>query len=349
LNDRGQISGLEQQPEVSTARRDVIAIGGSAGALDAMLAVVAGLPPDFGGSVFVVSHIGPHRSHLPEVLSRAGPLPARHAEDGESIQPGIVYIAPPDWHMLVLRDAIRLSRGPRQHFTRPAIDPLFRSLAQSFGPRVVGVVLSGLGSDGARGLREIRQAGGVAVIQEHSAAPYPEMPRNAAAAVRVDHIAAKDELPGLLLRLSSQTVHVPETATAGGGSTIMDHFERPVALTCPECGGALRRADGPPPEFRCHTGHHFGATEIADGQGSALEGALVVALRVLNERAELCRQMMESARAAGRDLGVAYWKRLKSETEEQLEILVRFLERQPQLAEAEPNGEPAALEARTNP
>ena len=155
-----------------------------------------GLPPDFGGSVFVVSHVGPHRSHLPEVLSHAGPLPARHAQDGEKILPGIIYIAPPDRHMLVSRDAIRLSRGPRQHFTRPAIDPLFRSLAQAFGPRVVGVVLSGFGSDGARGLSEIRQAGGVAVIQEPAAALYPEMPRNAAASVRIDHVVRPGRTAG---------------------------------------------------------------------------------------------------------------------------------------------------------
>ena len=109
----------------------------------------------------------------------------------------------------------------------------------------------------------------------------------------------------------------------------MDQFERPVALTCPECGGALRRIDGKLPEFRCHTGHHFGAIEIADGQGSALEEALGVAVRVLNERAELCRQMKESASAGGRRLGVRYWERLTNEAEEQLEILVRFLERQP--------------------
>ena len=332
------------------ARRNVIAIGGSAGALDAILALVTGLPPDFAATIFLVSHIGSHRSYLPELLSRAGPLPVRHAEDGEKIRPGTVYVAPPDRHMLVFKEAIRLSRGPRQHFTRPAIDPLFRSAALAFGPRVIGVVLSGTGSDGARGLREIQQAGGIAVIQRPSQALYPEMPRNAIKAVHAENIVGIDELPLLLVRLSAETVEVPAAATAGEEDTTMEQFERPVALTCPECGGAMRRSgNGPVEEFRCHTGHRFGVGEVADGQRSALEEALVTAVRVLNERAELCRQMMDNASAAGRDMGVAYWQRLKREADEQLGVLVRFLEHQPPPAEAEPNGEPAVAEADKNP
>lgn len=309
-----------------------------------MLAAVAGLPPDFGGSVFVVSHIGAYRSHLPELLSHAGPLPARHPENGESIRPGIVYVAPPDRHLLVIANAIQLSRGPRQHFTRPAIDPLFRSLAQAFGPRAIGVVLSGTGNDGARGLRDIKDAGGIALIQRPSAALYPDMPRNAARAVRADHIVGLDELARLLVRLSAETVDVPEARIVRETDRTVEQFERPVALTCPECGGSMRRVgNGPTAEFRCHTGHHFGVGEVADGQRSALEEALVTAVRVLNERVELCREMMESARAAGRDMGVGYWERLKSEADGRLQVLLRFLEQQPPPAGAEPNGgEPAA-------
>ncbi|MGE0258465.1 MAG: chemotaxis protein CheB [Alphaproteobacteria bacterium] len=343
MDDQRQEAEAGRVSERRTARRDVIAIGGSAGALDVMLAVVGGLPADFGGNVFVVSHIGAHRSHLPQLLSRAGPLPASHPEDGETIRPGVVYIAPPDRHMLVLGHAIRLSRGPRQHFTRPAINPLFHSVARNFGPRAIGVVLSGTGSDGATGLHAIRQAGGLAVIQDPATALYPDMPRNAARAVRPNHLVAIDELPGLLMRFAAETVEVPARRAGEEADKMMEKLERPVALTCPECGGALRRTgDGPLEEFRCHTGHHFGVGEVADGQRSTLDEALVIAVRVLNERVELCRQMMESARAAGRDLGVAYWQRLRGEADEQLQVLVRFLERQPPPAEAEPNNGPPA-------
>ena len=245
------------------------------------------------------------------------------------------------------RDAIRLSRGPRQHHTRPAIDPLFRSVARAFGGRVIGVVLSGAGNDGAAGLREIQRAGGLAVIQQPSVALYPEMPRNAAKAVRADHVVGIDELAPLLVRLAAETVIVPAATAAEEADTMMDQMERPVALTCPDCGGAMRRTDnGPVVEFHCHTGHRFGVDEVADGQRSALEEALVVAVRVLNERVELCRQMMESARAAGRGMGVAYWERLRGETGEQLDVLARFLERQPPPPDTEPKMKPVAAAPR---
>lgn len=303
-----------------------------------MLAIAAGLPGDFGGSVFVVSHIGAHRSHLPHLMSRAGPLPARSPEDGERVRPGTIYIAPPDRHILVEAGRIRLSRGPRQHFTRPSIDPLFLSAASAFGPRVIGVVLSGTGSDGAAGLRQIQRAGGLTVVQLPAASLYPEMPRNAAAAVRADHIVCKEQVPALLLHLSSQTVDAPATAPPERASPEME-MERPVTLTCPECGGAVRRVcDGLSAEFRCHTGHHFGLDDMVAGQGQKLEEALVVAVRVLNERIELCRNMKENARAGGRDLGVAHWERLQREADDQFQVLRRFLEHQPPPPPEEPDG-----------
>ena len=248
-------------------------------------------------------------------------------------------------------DAIRLSRGPRQHFTRPAIDPLFRSAAQVFGPRVIGVVLSGTGNDGARGLA--RDPAGRRDDSDPASLPqalYPDMPRNAAKAVRPTISSGSTNCRGCWCAYRPRRWKFRRRRPLEEAGTKTEQFERPVALTCPECGGAMRRSgNGPTAEFRCHTGHHFGVGEVADGQRSALEEALVTAVRVLNERVELCRQMMESASAAGRDMGVAYWERLKREADEQLEVLVRFLEHQPPPAEAEPNGEPAAAEADKNP
>jgi two-component system chemotaxis response regulator CheB len=264
---------------------------------------------------------------LPELLTSAGSLPARHPEDGEPIRPGIIYIAPPDRHMTVESGRIRLSRGPRHHFTRPAIDPLFRSAAEVFGPRVIGVVLSGTGTDGTAGLETIQRAGGTTVIQQPRDALYPEMPQSAAAALQIDRVSTRADLPALLQRLSAETVAMKAPPVT---TTNMDEFERPAALTCPECGGALREITGTAAkQYRCHTGHSFGAEEVLDGQIEEVDHALGVALRVLNERVELCRHMAEYARSGGRSLGIAHWDRLKTEAEEQLHVLQQFLARPP--------------------
>ena len=340
MDDQKDAIRAARRPAAANGRahRDIIVIGGSAGALDAMLDVVRGLPRQFAGSVLIVSHIGGNRSHLPELLSQAGPLPAAHPESGEPIRPGRSYVAPPDRHMLVEHGRVRLSRGPRQHFTRPAVDPLFRSAAEAFGPRVIGVVLSGTGSDGAAGLEKIGRAGGLTVVQQPEDALYPEMPLAAAAAIGVDHLATRSELPRLLTSLSSETVTLTARAPAEHKSAAMDELERPLAFTCPECGGALREVDGTAvKQYRCHTGHRFGAEEVLNGQGEKVERALGVAMRVLNERIELCRQMGENARGGGRTMGVAHWQRLQREAEQQQEVLQRFLAQQPgPAAEKEP-------------
>jgi two-component system, chemotaxis family, protein-glutamate methylesterase/glutaminase len=320
-------------------QRNIIVIGGSAGALDAMLEIVAAFPREFPGTIFIVSHIGGNRSHLPALLTSAGLLPATHPESGEPIHAGHIYIAPPDQHMLVNDGRIRLSRGPRQHFTRPAIDPLFGSAAEFYGPCVIGVVLSGTGGDGTAGLDAIHRAGGITVIQEPRDALYPEMPQSARRAIQIDHIAGRAELPALLRSLSSETVAMKPSAVPRQASAPMEEVERPTALTCPECGGALREVDATAvKQYRCHIGHHFAPNEVLDGQIEEVDHAPGVAVRVLNERIELCRHMAENAREGGRTMGVEHWDRLQSEAQEQLRVLQQFLAHPPSRA-AEENGE----------
>jgi two-component system, chemotaxis family, protein-glutamate methylesterase/glutaminase len=183
---------------------DMVVIGGSAGALDAMLSLAGRLPADYHGSLFIVSHIGSNPSQLPELLAEAGPLPANHAIHGEKIRTGHIYVAPPDRHLLLADHRMLLSSLPREHFTRPAVDPLFRSAARAYGQRVVGVVLSGIGNDGAAGLNDIRRAGGLIVVQDPAEAAYPEMPRTALRAVEVDHVVPSIELADLLVSLIAE-------------------------------------------------------------------------------------------------------------------------------------------------
>jgi two-component system chemotaxis response regulator CheB len=193
--------------------RDIVVIGGSAGALAALKALLPDLPGDLSAAVFVVVHIGATtHSVLPEILSRAGPLPAQAARDGARFERGRIYVAPPDRHLLLDRGRIALRRGPRENLARPAIDPLFRSAAVEFGSRVIGVLLSGMLCDGASGLRAIKRCGGIAVVQAD--APYTEMPRHALDVTDVDHRVPAAELAALLVRLMAEpagpSCEVPE-------------------------------------------------------------------------------------------------------------------------------------------
>src|SRR6476469_4076380 len=160
------------------AGRDIVVMGGSAGSIEVMADILSGLPPDFPGSIFVVVHFpGSVRSTRPRILSRAGSLPGRHARDSEPIEPGNVYVAPPNCHLLLSDGRTHLNRGPKENGHRPALDPLFRSAAHTYGPRVAGVVLSGNLNDGTAGLVTVKQRGGVAVVQSLETALYQGMPR----------------------------------------------------------------------------------------------------------------------------------------------------------------------------
>jgi two-component system, chemotaxis family, protein-glutamate methylesterase/glutaminase len=316
--------------------QDIIAIGGSAGSLSTVLSIAAGLPADFTGNVFVVVHIGHSRSRLPDLITRAGKLPATAPGDREPIKPGRIYIAPTDRHLLVEPGLVRVSRGPREHFTRPAIDPLFRSAARVYGARVIGVVLSGRGSDGAAGLDAIKRAGGLAVVLDPREAVAAEMPTAVAEIADPDFVAAEAELPALLARLSREAILAVERQPSGQLPEPIQMPESPLALTCPECGGTVRKiGNGTAAQFRCHIGHIFGAQELIPAQLELLEKALDVVQRVLNERIELSRQMAEDVRTAGRTYGVQYWERVRAEAQQQVDAIRRVLP-DPANAELEP-------------
>jgi two-component system chemotaxis response regulator CheB len=288
---------------------------------------VRGLPAGYRGSLFVVSHIGAHPSQLPELLTETGSLAATHARHMERIAPGRIYVAPPDRHMLLADHRVLLSALPREHFTRPAIDPLFRSAARAYGPRVVGVVLSGTGSDGATGLVDISRAGGIAVVQDPADATFPEMPAMALHAVRADYVVASTALASLLVTLAEKPVTPVSEIQTAALAEIMD-LEQPFALTCPECGGAIHEiSDAGILTYRCHTGHRFGANELLTHQSTDVERAVMVAVRVLRERTALCGRMIGDARASGRAHGVAHWTGLKGEADGQLHVLQQFLHR----------------------
>ena len=181
MSDLSTTAAPAPPPEAEpVVQRDVIAVGTSAGGVQALQELVAQLPPELPASVLVVLHLMPHaHSVLADILDRAGPLPATPAREGERLERGHVYVAPPDFHLLLRGDAVHLSAGPRENGHRPAIDTLFHSVARAYGPRAIGVVLSGTLDDGTDGLRMIKEHGGATVVQDPEDAAYPEMPASA--------------------------------------------------------------------------------------------------------------------------------------------------------------------------
>jgi two-component system, chemotaxis family, protein-glutamate methylesterase/glutaminase len=294
--------------------RDIIVIGGSSGATAPLKEILRRLPGDLPAAVFVVLHIPSQGiGVLSKVASAASRLPVVQAESGMVIEKGHIYLAAPDHHLLVHESQILLGRGPRENMVRPAIDPLFRSAALQYGPRVIGVVLSGLLSDGAAGLNAIKRCGGIALVQDPADALATEMPLRAMEATTVDLCVAGANIGDVLSDLTREApgpaLPVPpeirlEVEIAAGeriGSDSLLPIADPAALTCPSCGGVLSMIKtGEPLRFRCQVGHAYTAEALANEQEGRVDEALRVALRIIEERAELVHRMAEDGRRSGR-------------------------------------------------
>lgn len=315
----------------------IVTIGASAGGVDAIRSLAAALPGDFAAAVLFVLHIGAHKSSLPWLLNQTGPLPACHPNDGDPIEAGHIYVAPPDHHLLVEPGRIRLTRGPRENWARPAVDPLFRSAARAYGAGVIGVILTGGLNDGTAGLFEIKQHGGTTIVQDPSDAMDPGMPRSALKHVKVDHCLPLAGIPALLASLVgkrqpgavAELARSPASGTRRRTMTAEYKLDHPVAVTCPDCGGALLRSElGSLTQFRCHIGHVYTAEVMVAAQFAALEWDLEAAMRALSERGELCRQMAETASASGDAGSAAAWQTAMDEAKDRTGVLRDLLRRE---------------------
>jgi two-component system, chemotaxis family, protein-glutamate methylesterase/glutaminase len=287
-----------------TVAPDIVVLGASAGGVDALMRVVSGLGKDFPAALFAVLHVGRTQSLLPEILARATDLPVAHAVDGEAIRPGRLRVAPPDRHLVLERGRIRLTQGPEENGSRPAIDPLFRSAARAFGPRVIGVILTGALDDGVTGLVHIKQAGGRVVVQSPRTAAVPSMPLAALDAVVPDVIASLDDISGVLDRLVRTDAGLLAPAQEGTVSETEESRDQEVgvrsALTCPSCHGALWEVDRHGVlQFRCRVGHAYSTQSMIDEQAAAVDRALWAGLRALEERGALNDRLATGADARG--------------------------------------------------
>lgn len=287
--------------------RQIVVIGASAGGQEPLLEALGRLPRDYSGAVLVTLHVGVG-SFLPQILARKSNLPVQHPVDGEKIRPGRIYVAPPDRHLVVEDGSMRLTSGPRENRHRPAIDVLFRSAARSFRERVVGVILSGWLDDGTAGLFYVKMRGGLTVVQDPEEALADSMPRSAIEHVEPHYILSAAQIGDFLARLPVER--------EGTGMSPEPELEvtSDVDMVCPECGGPLSmlRA-GPVQQFRCQVGHQYSPESLDAAHNEALERALWIAIRTLDERArnyerqaeqapEIAAKLQECAQSATRDI-----------------------------------------------
>ncbi|MBP2313757.1 chemotaxis protein CheB [Azospirillum soli] len=327
-------------------KRNILAIGASAGGVTALQKLFSAMPRDVSATVFVVQHVGRSQSVLPALLTRAGWLPAFHPQDGQPVRPGWIHVAPPDHHLLVKDGRTLVRRGARENRCRPAIDPLFRSVAVAYGPRAVGAILTGTLDDGAAGLRAVKRCGGVAMVQDPADAEWPDMPRHALEHASVDApmdaCVPLSDMPALLARLLNEpagpAVPIPRDVLIEASipekefNTVPEDtgaVGRPSTLSCPECGGNLMEIeDGPLLRFRCKVGHAYSPGTLADSHREAVEHAIWVALRTHEDRVIMFRRLAEKARDHGHAGVEANWTEAAGEAERTVGLLRDVLSRQ---------------------
>jgi len=314
----------------------IVVMGASAGGVEALTEVLGRLPRDFSAAVFVVLHMPAHaRSQLSAILRRTTAMEVAPAEDKEAIVPGRVYVAVPDRHLMIEHGRVRITRGPKECRARPAIDVLFRSAALAFGPRVIGVVLSGMLDDGTAGLWAIKDRGGVALVQDPATAMHGSMPQSACSHVAVDGVFAVDQLGCELARLiqdfpvrqqaePSKSLAIENTIAMEGNGLQAGVMElgNVSKYTCPDCHGVLVQIEeGSIVRFRCHTGHAFSMKTLLVEVNNAIDTGLWATMRAVEERIMLLRQMAEQASAEGDAETAAQCRRQADDAEERVQPL----------------------------
>lgn len=320
--------------------RGVVAVGASAGGVEALSQFAAGLPEDCPYAIAVVLHLPPGApSVLARILDRSGPLPAVRAGPNTPLEAGRVYVCAPDRHLLVHDQRVLLTNGPSENGHRPAINALFRSAALAYGPRTIGVLLSGVLDDGVLGLAAIRARGGTTIAQHPDEALYPAMPLNALRAGVVEYEARAAEMGSILAKLADreiddyELINDPlmqlENRIAMGKqlptSVDTEDLGPPSGYVCPDCNGSLQALSDS--NFRCHVGHAWTSEALLQARDEEVEDALWVALRSLQEKARLARRLADREEQGAR---FRRYTALAEEAEHAMKVLSdRLSERSP--------------------
>ncbi len=326
--------------------RDILAIGASAGGFDALRFLASQFASDLPASILITIHLSARfPSRLDELLTQVGPLKATFASGGETLAKGHIYIAPPGRHLLIEAGRLVTGKGPRENHSRPAIDPMLRSVGVCCAERAIGVVLTGTLSDGAAGLAELKQCGGLTVIQDPDDAAFRDMPEAALKRLKPDHVVALRALPALLAELVRQPagerspppahlkLEVEIAKNADGTMTELDQIGSRSVLTCPDCGGLMWEINkGGLLRYRCHVGHAYTAEPMDAAADEHLQVAMGTVLRAFKERVALTAQLQRDAAAGGRNAVAQVWGRKAQELEEQSAVLNSAVEEAERIA-----------------
>ncbi|HXW72026.1 MAG TPA: chemotaxis protein CheB [Methylocella sp.] len=333
------------------ANYDIVAIGASAGGVEALRFIAQKLPKGFNASVLMTIHLSSrHDSAFDQVLCRDSVLPACFAKDGEALEKSRIYLAPPERHLVVDHDRLYLGNGPRENGSRPAIDPMLRSLALCCAARTIGVVLTGTLGDGASGLWALKQAGGITVVQDPKDAMFAEMPMTALNRANPDHVVHLADLPALLAALVEQpsgtslpsrnslSVEVQLARGNEPNDTVnkvkwLDGVGRRSVLACPDCGGVMWEIiEGNVVRFRCHVGHAYTAEVLNVALEENLKHSLASALRALEERTALAQSLQDQAIDKGRMVLAEIWAERRIECQKEADVIRRSMQRIDELA-----------------
>ena len=324
---------------------DVVAVAASAGGVEALKILAGDLPADLPAAVLVALHLPRDaRSVLAQILARRSRLTVVVAEHGAPLLPGHVYVGRPDSHLLVRDGCIVLGQGPRENGHRPAHDAMLRSVALEAGPRAVGVVLTGLLDDGAAGLAAVHRYGGACVVQDPDDAEFASMPRAALTAVPTARCVPLAELAKEVVRAvqsippesgpevdpAQRELDLVELSSAEHGTPVMPDGTTPGVpspFSCPDCHGVLNHVpDSDLTRFRCRTGHAWTSQSLVAEQEEQVEEALWIALRVLEERADLSRRLAGEARDGSREWSSVHFARRADEADRSVAMIRRVLE-----------------------
>jgi two-component system chemotaxis response regulator CheB len=325
------VTRAEGRHDRAEGRHDLVVIGASAGGVEALRRVVAGLPADLAATVCIVLHMAPSTpSALPHILQRSSVMRCRSAQNDDPLEPGQILVAPPDRHLVVEDSHVCLSVGPRENGHRPAVDALFRSAAAARGERVIGVVLSGTRDDGAAGLAVIKASGGAAVVQDPAEAMYAGMPRSALASTQVDAVVSSDRVAEVVIAMvngdrlppDSRPPDDPPPADAAVRAFGAAAAQQPLTTICPECGGVLTERHGHGVvQWECRVGHRYSPDSLLNAQGEDVEAAMWAAVRALEDRRLLLERMAQQFDAQAQPRSARSVRRRAGEAAKQAQVL----------------------------